>query len=200
MAGHLGNHRKALAILGASDPSIPSISRDPPTGSLSPHSIAPWAMNSPPLTGNTTSSQQSDEQDFGSTYRLGENMDRDFERDTRRPSIASIVTMSSTGSRSSAGGRYHKKLQGFFGDEYERFDSSRQGSDASLNNVPGVPPKDGTKQRDRSNSYNTISHTERAASPSRPQTPQPSSEVTPWLFQNLNVSCSPDRVSDILRR
>lgn len=199
MTGRLGNHRKALAVLGADDPTIPSISRNPPTGSLSPHQIAPWALSSPPPTGSGSqmSDDQSDYQNHlqqgRSGSRLGDNMDG--ERDTRRPSVASIMTMSSQGSRSSAGGRYHKKLQGFFGDDYDRFDTSRQGSDASLpgGTATATGSRNNSKQRDRGNSISTNATSslplERPPSPSRPQTP--SSEVTPWMFQNLSVSSRP---------
>jgi adenylate cyclase len=102
-------------------------------------------------------------------------------KDDRRPSVASATTVSSTGSKSSMGRGFHKRLQNVFGEDFPADD--RQNSDTSLN----------TQQRNRGNSLsNTIGSKQqsRPTSPtsSRPRTPQASSEVTPWEFQDSKVT------------
>lgn len=103
----------------------------------------------------------------------------------RRPSVASTTTMSSTGSKLSIGaihGRFHKKLQGFFGDEYD----NKESDGASTTTPTG---DDDASAMDRQGSVISVM----AASPgqSRPRTPQPSSEITPWAFQDSDVSRNP---------
>ncbi|KAM0278030.1 hypothetical protein ACHAQH_005399 [Verticillium albo-atrum] len=116
-----------------------------------------------------------------------------FENDDRRPSLASIATSSSTGSRNSGvrrGGM--QKLQGFFGEQFPGRDSSETSLQSSLTGT-------GTG-KDRSRSYshsrparernysNATDHT-RDASPasSRPRTPVPAPEVVPFLYQNSDA-------------
>jgi adenylate cyclase len=107
-----------------------------------------------------------------------------FPQDDRRPSVASATTVSSSGSKSSIGRGFHKQLRGFFGDEFPG--DSRQGSDTSL--TTSTQFRDDTQSsrsiRNRNNSVNS-----RPTSPtsSRPRTPLPSSEVTPWDFQDFKV-------------
>lgn len=109
-------------------------------------------------------------------------------KDDRRPSVASATTVSSTGSKSSRG--FHKRLPNFFGEDFPQ--DGRQNSDTSLSTPYAM---DATRTRNRGNSlHNTIgSHHSRPASPtnSRPRTPQPSSEVTPWEFQDPKVRLAP---------
>ena len=115
--------------------------------------------------------------------------------DTRRPSIASASTMSSTGSRgSTSNGRFHKSLKGFFGEDPT---DSRKGS---FSNLPEQVQNGtgGEKAAQRSNSVHTQNT---AAADDRPRTPAPppSSEVTPWRYQNFedvsNFGSAPIRPS-----
>jgi adenylate cyclase len=110
--------------------------------------------------------------------------------DERRPSVASVTTLSSTGSRSSAGrgaaGGIHKKLQTFFGEDFP----GRDGSDTSL---PAHAKETRShsfarSHRDR-NPSSATDQTQRDASPapSRPRTPVPSSDVVPFLYQDSQV-------------
>lgn len=119
----------------------------------------------------------------------------------RRPSIASATTVSSTGSKSSVSGKFHKKLQGFFGDEYNNMqEASRQGSETSSmqGSLPAFAPGGSSSgSRNRNNSVNDGMQQSGQPSPtsSRPRTPaqqQPpqSSEVTPWMYQDTQVRCS----------
>jgi hypothetical protein len=111
----------------------------------------------------------------------------DFAGADRRPSVASTMTMSSTGS-GRVGGRsmVHKKLHGFFGEE-PPLRESRYGSDASSTSVGGRPGYS------RTTSIKDGVSTNGQATPdngTRPKTPPPSSEVTPWDFQDPQVSTS----------
>lgn len=104
----------------------------------------------------------------------------------RRPSVASATTVSSTGSKSSVSrSGFHKRLQNVFGEDFPA--DGRQDSETSLNAADGR-----AAHRGRNNSLNNTigSYHSRPASPtnSRPRTPQPSSEVTPWEFQEVKVS------------
>lgn len=110
--------------------------------------------------------------------------------DDRRPSVASATTVSSSGSKSSVSRGFHKKLQGFFGEEFPG--DSRQNSDTSLT-TPYAIEQPVRGARNRTNSVNNTlgsSLNSRPGSPvgSRPRTPLPSSEVTPWEFQDFKVS------------
>ncbi|GIZ49067.1 hypothetical protein CKM354_001210700 [Cercospora kikuchii] len=108
----------------------------------------------------------------------------------RRPSIASATTISSTGSKASVRDRMQKKLQGFFGEaDVPIGTESRQNSEASsVQNGPLPPFAPGASAgRNRNNSMNDAMMRSGPPSPgSRPRTPgpQPSSEVTPWVFQD----------------
>ena len=114
----------------------------------------------------------------------------------RRPSIASVHTASSTGSKND--GRFHKKLNGFFGDDFPG--DSRSSGDAPdpfqySNMTESGPirrkPQANVRNHNGSGSSGTRggSADGRPVSPvvARPWTPQtqpkPSSEVTPWDFQ-----------------
>lgn len=115
----------------------------------------------------------------------------------RRPSIASATTVSSTGSKASVRDRVQKKLQGFFGENEVPIDGNQSGSrqnseSSSMRNgsLPPFVPGNG-RGRHRNNSMNDIVMRSGPPSPpgSRPRTPapQPSSEVTPWVFQDTEV-------------
>jgi adenylate cyclase len=115
--------------------------------------------------------------------------------DDRRPSIASATTVSSSGSKSSAG-KFHKKLQGFFGEDYKGLEEpSRQTSESSSmqGTHPGLTPAS-SGQRGRNSSANDGAKGSSPPSPSssRPRTPAqqgPTYDVTPWAFQDSQVSC-----------
>ena len=193
----LKDYRKELAVLETSGSRIPSISRNSPTAT-SP--TPPWASAGTNGSGMTNSV-------FGGSFfndstediaQLSPGITRPgsgkedgmgFPTDDRRPSVASSTTVSSSGSRSSIGRGFHKKLQGFFGEEFPG--DSRQNSDTSLTTPYGVETQSTRGARNRTNSVNNTlgsSLNSRPGSPisSRPRTPL--SEVTPWEFQDFKVS------------
>lgn len=105
--------------------------------------------------------------------------DYDYDGNARRPSAASAMTVSSTGSRSSAAnGRYHKSLKGFFGEDPTE---TRKGSTTTLQET-GSQGMASERPAQRSNSVQTQNNVEE-----RPKTPAPppSSDVTPWAYQNF---------------
>jgi len=115
--------------------------------------------------------------------------------DDRRPSIASATTVSSSGSTSN---RIHKKLQGFFRDDYRGLqEDSRQGSEtSSLQSRQPTP----AQQNVRGGRYPQNSKDESSPpspSSSRPRTPAAgaNSEVTPWDFRDSQVWSSPFSVA-----
>ena len=198
------NHRKALAVLGTDSSSQPP-ARLPPASVQTKNQIAPW--------GEPPSRPSMPSQSFGHSFynESSENVGQlspsfrpgtsrvgaselAYNEDTRRPSVASNNTVSSQGSKASAAGRIHKNLKGFFGNEYDVQDS-RVSSDPTVNTQSSQPmSRESSKQRNRTESINTTHTTDsnlRPPSPSgRPHTPLPSSDVTPWMYQNFNVSCS----------
>ncbi|KAL8930786.1 MAG: hypothetical protein Q9208_000327 [Pyrenodesmia sp. 3 TL-2023] len=108
--------------------------------------------------------------------------------DDRRPSMASATTVSSQNSVpiSRAGtsrGNQNKRLGAYFGDD--GLDSSR-GSDTSILTTGRDHSASSQSRKARHNSVQT-NCTDRASSPSssRPRSPLPSSDVTPWLFQDF---------------
>jgi adenylate cyclase len=202
------NYRRDLAVLDTSGGGrIPQIQQIPPTAASPPSQVSPWSNShaanaahsnmyqtsffndsndnipqlSPgynrPGTGRTGNTTTSDSPDIG------------YFNDERRPSVASVTTASSTGSKSSvvrAG--LHKKLQGFFGDDY----STRDGSETSLPQ-PGSGKvrrsQSYSRQQDRKASTRTEdSGREQSPARSRPRTPVPSSDVVPFLYQDSKVS------------
>ena len=189
---------------------MPSISRNPPTASSS-NSNPPWASSG--SNGGTTMANSvwssffndSDNDDIAPGFApSGGNSREDamgFPRDDRRPSAASAMTVSSTGSRSSFSRGFHKKLQNVFGEDFPG--EGRQKSDSSLNNARSQITETQSLHapRNRGNSLNNTfgsgDYNSRPTSPtsSRPRTPQPSSEVTPWEFQDSKVSLAIRRAS-----
>lgn len=183
--------------------STPAINRYPPTSSA----IPPWA------TGKHDGRQMATSVFDGYFAHSNENLGQvspgcappggmGFQEDgeDRRPSIASATTISSQGSKGSMGGKFQKKLQGFFGEEFANESSSRTGGYGSRHNsetsslknsIPGFASGGGP--RNRNNSMNDAML--RGSGPpsptsSRPRTPAPapSSEVTPWVYQDTQVS------------
>lgn len=212
----LGSHRKALASLGTDDPGPPpTSSSSSKLPQLNPNQIDYFHQNpnnpnpswstSPkiaPMDSSGTFFHDFSEHEASpssATFRPGtgrtfasEPVDSDYNRDHRRPSVASATTISSQGSKSSTGGRFRKKLQGFFGDEYSE---SKQEPDQDTRSLSSRPSSiNQFKARERSNSDGARNFPERSQDEtslrhaSRPRTPLPSSEITPWLYQSFNVS------------
>ncbi|KAI9842879.1 MAG: cysteinyl-tRNA synthetase [Thelocarpon superellum] len=207
----LENHRLDLAVLAHGDHGRPSIQRIPPSAIDSPPSMT-WPLpHDPPakppgsfagsfFDDSTESGPPSPPRPLPSPSRLGPNHSPDsaFFLDERRPSQTSVTTVSSQGSgRSIPSRRSQRKLQGFFGDDFP----GREGSFTSDGILPPTgngPPSlhaNGSSWADRSplalsrkrtNSMTNASFSEpRTASPtSRPHTPVPPSDVTPWLYQD----------------
>ncbi|KAF2457648.1 hypothetical protein BDY21DRAFT_286019 [Lineolata rhizophorae] len=189
------NYRKDLAALDTSSGNkVPQISRQPPTAS-SP--APPWipgnngSANMPSsVFPNFLNDSNEDFTQLSPGFRPGSGRDDGYPDDDRRPSVASATTASSTGSKGSITRGFHKKLQGFFGDE---FVESRQSSDASLGAHPGYSAGDQSSNssrpsRHRNNSVpNPVGSRPGSPMSSRPRTPQISSEVTPWEFQDVRV-------------
>ncbi|KAF2848183.1 PP2C-domain-containing protein [Plenodomus tracheiphilus IPT5] len=192
----IGNHRKQLAVLETSGGRVPSISRNPPTASSATQQVAPWAAtpNGTNMANSVWSSFFNDSNEDVAQLspgfqRPGTGSREDSMgfplKDDRRPSVASATTVSSTESRSSVGRGFHKRLQNVFGEDFPA--DGRQNSDTSLPYATDTQSLRG--QRNRGNSLNNTigsNHHSRPASPtsSRPRTPQPSSEVTPWDYQD----------------
>jgi adenylate cyclase len=199
-------YRKELGVLQTSGDRIPSISRNPPTAASASSQHAPWASSS--TNGSSMahggwgsfydSSEENDQQlSHGFSHPGGGYNKEDamgFPQDLRRPSAASATTVSSTGSKSSFSRGFHKKLQKVFGEDFPG--DERQNSDSSLNTASHITETQSLRgpQRNRGNSIaNTVGsggYLSRSGSPTslRPRTPLPSSEVTPWDFQDPRVA------------
>ncbi|KAI2485941.1 PP2C multi-domain protein [Pyrenophora tritici-repentis] len=189
-----GDHRKQLAVLETSGNRVPSISRNPPTASSANSHMAPWSTTNGGAMANSVwssffndSNEDLAQPSPGFRPQSGSREDSmGFPlKDDRRPSVASATTVSSTGSKSSISRGFHKKLQNIFGDDFPA--DGRQHSDTSLPYAPDAQSQ--RPMRNRGNSLNNTigsSHQSRPVSPtnSRPRTPQASSEVTPWEFQD----------------
>lgn len=203
----LTNYRRDLAVLEPSGGRVPQIHREPPaTSPNAAQSIAPWtsanggASNASP--GGFGTSFYNDSSDNLSTpsqlspaFRLGpprpgqtssnESPDAAFFNDDRRPSVASVTTASSQGSKNSSNRGGIKKLQGFFGEEFP-------GRDSSETSLPAPPGKEqrsysfGRPRRGRNDSNATDQTREASPASSRPRTPVPSSDVVPFLYQEAN--------------
>ncbi|KAH8727810.1 hypothetical protein GQ44DRAFT_769873 [Phaeosphaeriaceae sp. PMI808] len=188
-----GDHRKQLAVLETSGARVPSISRNPPTATTANSPIAPWSSssgtNGTPMANPAWSSFYNDSNEDISQLspgfaRPGTGSREDSMgfplKDDRRPSVASA---GSTGSKSRS---FHKKLPNFFGEEFPT--DGRHNSDTSLSTPFATDSQSTRGTRHRNNSLNNTigSYHSRPASPtnSRPRTPQPSSEVTPWDYQD----------------
>ncbi|KAK7712907.1 hypothetical protein SLS57_007651 [Botryosphaeria dothidea] len=186
-AADFSNYRKDLAVLEQAGNGVPSISRVPPTASAS---TPPWAksngsgdMQNSIFSGSFYNDSNEDVTQLSPGFRpgTGQTEDGGYQGEDRRPSVASATTVSSSGSKSSISRGFHKKLQGFFGEEFNGIDS-RQNSQTSL-------PE---RQRNRNNSMHNTHRSSigsRPGSPasSRPRTPLPSSEVTPWEYQEKDT-------------
>lgn len=205
-----GNYRRDLAVLETSGGRIPQIQHNPPTALASPNQVAPW-MSTNGTAGtptsafgttfyNDSSDNLSQASQLSPAFRPGTGFtgytnasdspaEAEF-ADERRPSVASVTTASSTGSKSSVSrGGIHKKLQTFFGEDFP----GRDGSDTSLPSHAshGKEVRSHSfarSQRERNLSSATdITQRDASPGPSRPRTPVPSSDVVPFLYQDSQV-------------
>ncbi|OWP03856.1 adenylate cyclase [Marssonina coronariae] len=197
-----GNYRRELAVLETSGWPIPKIQHNPPTALGSPSQVAPWmsthGTEASPSSAFGTSfyNDSSDNLSQGSqlspglrpgTGLTGNTNASDFPADIylgdeRRPSLASVTTASSQGSKSSVSRQgIRKKLQTFFGEDFP----GREGSDTSLPPLGNESYSFARSHRER-NLSSATDKTQRDASPgpSRPRTPVPSSDVVPFLYQD----------------
>lgn len=220
----LVNHRRDLANLETSR--LPDIQQEPATAGTTPlaHQIAPWAADDaapppPPAKtgaggfynefndgpfmgvasqpGGSMSGSMSSLPRNGANYGFQDPPEPPYYNDARRPSVASVATASSTGSKTSMSRGGLRKLQGFFGEEFP----GREGSDSTGSLPASIAGKD---QHARSYSHSRPSHRDRKASnatstdqtrdaspsSSRPRTPVPAPEVVPFLYQDNSVSTS----------
>ncbi|KAL8727767.1 MAG: hypothetical protein Q9166_005822 [cf. Caloplaca sp. 2 TL-2023] len=122
--------------------------------------------------------------------RASNSVDPMFYTDDRRPSVASATTVSSQNSApisrtSTNRGTYHRRLGAFFGDDGQ--DSSRS-SDTSIVTTGRDHSTSSQTRKARHTSVqtnNTNGGRPSSPSSSRPRSPLPSSDVTPWLFQDF---------------
>ena len=97
----------------------------------------------------------------------------------RRPSVDSI---SSQSSRSSTNGKFRKKLQGFFGDEFHT------GVDAERPTTSHLHANNERSRHHREGVDGSSNASEKGPDQSRPDTAPPSSDITPWLYQSFDVA------------
>lgn len=203
------NHRRELAVLTPGGASAPRMQQQPGTA-LGSNPIAPWmasANGAGPAAagtfGHTFYDDSSDNLSQASHSTLGfrpgtgltgNTMASDVPADIcygderRRPSVASVTTASSQGSKSSVSRHgIHKKLQTFFGEEWP----GRDGSDTSLPSQKAVARSHSfarsQPERDLSSAADKTQR-DGSPAPSRPRTPIPSSDVVPFLYQDSQVS------------
>jgi adenylate cyclase len=117
---------------------------------------------------------------------------RDFGyRDDRRHSAASVTTASSSNSKSSQSNGIRKHIQGLLGRDHGHGENggSRNDSDPSLQlaSREQLSPRSRTDSASSRHLYDY--NRTRAGSPnaSRPRTPLPSSDVAPWMYQQIQV-------------
>ena len=179
----------------------PAPTRHPPPAAVPDDDIAPWlnsgpaAPNGPSENGSPFGGRLGKSQTFP-TSRAGnsanEPVDPMFDNDERRPSVASATTVSSQNStpvsRTSTGrGAHSRRLGAFFGDDARDSARSSHTSILTTNRDHSISSQN---RKARHNSVQTNNTDGRPVSPSssRPRSPLPSSDVTPWLFQDFKVS------------
>ncbi|KAJ5380913.1 Adenylate cyclase [Penicillium cataractarum] len=188
------NHRKALAVLGAGDDPARSFSTTPHPLPSTLHAPAP--KNSTRLLPNSegpgtffNSASEYEASPASATFRpttgrtfASEPADMDWNGDHRRPSATSMT--SSTGSKSSTGARlWKKKSKASASDEWPVPDEPDEDGHYNTSSRRGGPI-DKVKARERANSDG--SEASQRPSRARAGTPAPSSEITPWLYQNVH--------------
>ena len=136
-----GNYRRDLAVLEPAGGRIPQIQHNPPTAHQnSSNQSAPWMLSSGSISAPSPGFGTSFYNDSSDNLSLASQLSPGFRPgtgltgntnassgdspadpyfgDERRPSVASVTTASSTGSKSSVNrGNIHKKLQTFFGED-----------------------------------------------------------------------------------
>lgn len=190
------NHRKALAVLGAGDDPARSYSSSPRPPPINPprpgpdevESIAPWVTTAGTEGPGTFFNDNSEYEASPSsaTFRpatgrtfSSEPAEMEYNGDHRRPSAASMT--SSQGSKSSSSHKpWRKKSRGLPGDEYPAIDEPDD-SQQALSGKRGLV--DHLKARERANS-DTSESSQRPLRP-RAETPLPSSDITPWVYQSF---------------
>ena len=208
MTGTIPDYRRDFAGVDAPGGIVPSISRHPPPAVAPSAEIAPWAVNENRTMSGGGAASESFFDDRHSKFQISPSFrpdtggtgisgspDRLSYGDERRPSIASATTISSQNSNSNSRasiskGTRRSKIAGFFGDDGNGQQSSRSSDTSILITGQREHSTSSASQRDRNNPFNTYHPDGRPLSPSnsRPRTPLPSSEVTPWLFQDFKVS------------
>ncbi|KAI9823568.1 MAG: cysteinyl-tRNA synthetase [Thelocarpon impressellum] len=196
-----GNHRRALAQVEPSGLPAPVTQRTAPAA-IDPSGAALWSAadggTAMPSSGyGTTFFDDSTDNASSPLSRPNtgrqlpcESPDGHSAVDERRPSLTSVTTTSSQGSNPSLPSqRSQRKLQGFFGDDFPGRDSAL----ASQTSLPTDPVGNGGTERssfsgfrNRNNSVanNSLSDGRPTSPGSRPRTPVPPSDVTPWLYQD----------------
>ena len=185
---------------GARGP-ISSTSKRPPPIEQPNADIAPWMDDGPELSTHGLTSLTNFNTDAPKLQPLSsirpdtsESEPRDvvWDNEERRPSLASATTESSQTSVSNSVSKAstnrstpYKKVAGFFSDD------GRQSSRSSDTSIPATLQREQTS----SSTHGSLHHGSRdegrpPTSPtgSGPLTPLPSSDVTPWLFQDFKVS------------
>lgn len=185
----------------------PLLSVKPPQSHAAGYQIAPWENDPSPGLSPTGS--------FGG-YLFDSNQDRSprspnfptmlsrvdtwntgFDGQDRRPSVASTTTMSSNGSGRDYNRMAHKKLNGFFGEEPSSEDNRHYSEAPSFGSIASGSTLDSTTRPRASRAgsfksgydrYGSGTLTPDGGPKSGAKTPQPSSDVTPWLFQDHAVS------------
>jgi len=181
---------------------IPSVSKRPPSSENPSADIAPWMDDAVPSFPNHGFNMSSNffndgppKLQLSPSFRpdTGDSDSQDpMFQDERRPSLAtSATTESSQTSMSKAStsrGTPYKKVAGLFSDE------GRKSSKSSETSLPNTLQREQTASSSRHGSIHASHHSRDDGRPptspvgSRPRTPLPSSDVTPWLFQNFKVS------------
>lgn len=199
MSGTIREFPRELGNVDYSRAPPAPVSKDEMPDQASNADIAPWAsesslgvglMNSGGLHEKSNGKSQRPSSLRPDTAQSGasDSTDPIFCSDDRRPSVISATSASSqtSNSRPSNSRRaHHKKLAGFFGEDSRE---SSKGSDTSIATA-GQRDHSTSSRSKRNNSIHTISTDGRPTSEasSRARTP-PSSDVTPWLFQDFKVS------------
>lgn len=173
---NFSDHRRELAVL--QNPHI-VMRQTPPSASPSPinGNATPSFLNSNIFDSHHDPFQQLSPHRPGTAPTTGGPQDSYFPDETRRPSVASVVTnASSTGSKSSMGKSFYRKLFG----EGDTSGESPGSSESSL--PPNATP------RSQQYGFNRPTTPTGSRTGSRPRTPLPSAEVVPFLYQNPDVS------------
>jgi adenylate cyclase len=200
--GELANYRRDLAVLDTMR--VPQIHHNPPTaGPNSQPQNAPWLSSSAGQTSflNDSSDSLSVASQLSPGYQSSINKpgaptttsgqdspDAMSFDDGRRPSVASIATASSSGSKTSVSRGGFRKLQGFFGEEFPGRDNSESSiTPSNLNRDPRGRSYSSSRPTHRDRKYSNATDHARDPSPagySRPRTPVPAPEVVPFLYQD----------------